>query len=66
MIDNQKARITIEVDGEQNIQEVEYNNIYTYNVYFETTGYHSIIVRDAFGHTQSFTDIYVTPYDGAM
>lgn len=66
VIDNQKARITIEVDGEQNIQEVEYNNIYTYNVYFETTGYHSIIVRDAFGHTQSFTDIYVTPYDGAM
>ena len=66
IIDNQKARITIEVDGEQNIQEVDYNNIYSYNVYFETNGYHSVIVRDVFGHTQSFTDIYVTPYDGAM
>ena len=66
IIDNQKARITIEVDGELNVQEVNYNNIYNYNAYFETPGYHTIIVRDTFGHTQSFTDIYVIPYDGAM
>lgn len=66
IIDNQKARITIEVDGEQNVQEVDYNDIYTYNVYFETPGYHTIVVRDAFGHTQSFTDVYAIPYDGSM
>jgi len=48
------------------VQEVNYNNIYNYNAYFETPGYHTIIVRDTFGHTQSFTDIYVIPYDGAM
>lgn len=64
--DNKRARITFEVDGEQTVQEVEYNNIYKFNIYFETTGWHRVVVRDTFGHTQSFNDIYVKPYDGSM
>lgn len=66
VVDNQKARITFEVDGKSVIQEVEYNQIYTYTVYFETAGYHSIFVRDTYGHTQSFTDVFVTQYDGSI
>ena len=66
VLDNQKARITFEVDGELTVQEVEYNMIYTYNIYFETAGYHTVVVRDNYGHTQSFTDIYATPYDGTI
>ena len=64
--DNQKARITFEIDGNITIQEVEYNQIYKYNVYFETTGYHTIFIRDNFGHTQSFTNIFVSQYDGTV
>ena len=66
IIDNQKARITFEIDGDITYQEVEFNKIYNFNVYFETTGYHSIFVRDEYNNTQSFTDIYVSQYDGSI
>ena len=66
VIDNQRARITFEVDGEVSVQEVDYNQIYQFNLYFETPGYHTVFVRDTFGHTQSFTNILVSEYDGSI
>ena len=64
--DNSKARISIDIDEETSIQEVEYNQIYDFNLYFETTGYHSVQVKDTFGHIQSFNNIYITPFDGSI
>ena len=66
VLDNQKARITFEVDNEISVQEVEFNRIYKVSLYFEEAGYHTVIVRDTYGHTQSFTNIYVSEYDGSI
>lgn len=66
VLDNQKARITFIVDDEETVQEVEYNNIYQFNIYFETSGWHRVEIKDSFGHSQTFNNIYVKPYDGSM
>lgn len=66
-IDNKKARITFNVDGEETIQEVEFNQIYKYNVYFETEGSHLVEIRDNTdsSNIQKFR-FSVSKYDGSI
>ena len=65
-IDNKKARITFEIDEVPYIQEIEYNKIYNYTISFDDIGFHKIYVKDTFGHIQSFTNIYVSKYEGLI
>ncbi len=69
-IDNKKARITFTIMDNGNetvtIHEVDYNSIYKFNLYFETTGYKSLKIQDEFNNTQTFNNIYVTAYNGSV
>jgi len=58
------TEITLTKNNNEQKQNIEFNRLYSWHIYFDTAGYYDLAVKDVFNHTINFNNILVTEYKG--